>query len=478
MKTPRTQSSQPSVVWYRRDLRVDDNPTLTAAVEFGGPVLPVFVWSPEEDEDWRPGPASRWWLRRSLERLDEDLRQRNSGLIVLRGPVLKAISELCRKTGARRVLWSRRYEPASIALENQLAARLADDNVETAQLESTRLSSSRILTGSGTPFQKFTPFYKQFLAKAVIEAPIAAPRSLPAFGQVNGDNQAVFGTIGPSRFPPDWEGASLWRPGSAAAHRRLETFLENHVSDYKDQHDRMDDASGTSHLSPHLSFGEISARRVWHMLEDTRETPGQKAFMRQLVWREFASHQLTEFPEITDRSLRGEFDALATSLDDDAFTAWKLGRTGYPVVDAGMRELAETGWMHNRARMVVASFLIKHLALPWQWGAHWFWENLVDADLANNSLNWQWVAGSAVDASPYYRIFNPQRQGARFDPDGDYVRRWVDELRSVSGSSVHGPRDGSEWNGIDYPEPIVEHESARQAALDRYAAVRAHRKGA
>jgi deoxyribodipyrimidine photo-lyase len=459
--------TQPTLLWFGKDLRIADNPALTAAVASGAPVLPVFVWSPTESGEWRPGAASRWWLRRSLEALGNDLSARGSGLRVLAGPVVKTLERLWRETGATRIVWNRRDEPASIELEERVRrqARRAGLTVETC--EAGRLSGTEIRTSEGQVFRKFTPFYRKFLAEARISPPLPEPAGIPGGGLLPVSSPAeVLARI------DDGSGFSwCWTPGSAAARDHLDRFVFDALDGYAAGHDRIDE-SGTSRLSPHLAFGEISAREVWHAVKRIGKSPGCETFLRQLVWREFAHEQLRVFPHMVDTSLRPRFEAMPTLRSVDHFELWREGRTGYPLVDAGMRQLRASGWMHNRARMVTASFLVKHLGLPWQWGAHWFWDRLVDADLANNSMNWQWVAGCGIDSAPYYRIFNPTRQGEKFDPEGVYARRWVSELRSVPPGRIYGSREGGEWDNASYPEPVVDHESAREAALGRYAAVR------
>ena len=467
----------PTIVWFRRDLRIADNPALHAAVERGHPVVPLFVWAPEEDGLWRPGDATRWWLRRSLQQFSEDLAVRGSELIMMRGATIEVIDKVRRSTGADTVVWNRRYEPAAIEVERRLEQHLAKAGIHTRNFEGTLLSSDRILSSAGQPFRRFTPFYNAFMANAAVDEPLEPVRSIRSSDYKLSDDagRRVLEAIDSAPKRRDWAPSESWEPGSNSANSRMCHFVRDDLAGYADRHDRMDQ-SGTSRLSPHLTFGEISTRQAWHAARNAAKSSGNTAFLRQLIWREFAYHQLIQFPQITDTPLKPEFARLETHMNQDAFRAWTTGHTGYPIVDAGMRELSASGWMHNRARMVVASFLIKHLALPWQVGAHWFWDNLVDADLASNSLNWQWVAGSAVDASPYYRIFNPTRQGERFDPDGNYVRLWVRELASLPAPRIHTP-----WKNVTgprpYPDPIVDHDTARKAALERYGSVRLMRNG-
>jgi deoxyribodipyrimidine photo-lyase len=401
------------LLWLRRDLRLDDNPALLAAVATGRPVIPVYIWAPEED-DPPPGAASRWWLHQSLRSMREALAARGSELILRRGPSAEALLTLARETSADTVLSNRPY-----------------DNL--------LFEPGAILNTSGKPFQIFTAFWNACLRAPAPAKPQPAPDRIAA----------------PPRWPDslplsdlqlepviDWAAGlrEVWRPGEPSL-----TFNARHYDTLRDR----PDLDGTSRLSPHLHFGEVSVRRLWHKYRKA------EPFLRQLAWREFAHHLLFHFPHTAREPLRPEFRRFPWEMDARLFRAWTRGRTGYPLVDAGMRQLWHTGWMHNRVRMVVASFLVKHLLIPWQEGAAWFWDTLVDADLANNTLGWQWAAGCGADAAPYFRIFSPTLQAAKFDPHGDYIRRWVPEFGTPA-----------------YPRPIVDHKMARARALEAYAAIR------
>jgi len=463
-----------SIVWFRHDLRLADNPALDRAVRRGA-VVPVFVWAPDEEAPWPPGAASRWWLHHSLAALDADLRKRGSRLIVRRGPTLDALRDLAAETDADAVYWNRRYEPAVIARDTRVKAALTSAGVRAESGNAALLFEPWDLrTKQDRPYQVFTPFYKAALAlptppkplptPARLDAPAAWPASLPLA------DLGLLPTI-------DWAGGmrAVWQPGEAGASARLATFLDAAVRRYHDDRDRPD-VEGTSRLSPHLHFGEVSPRQIYHALADALDGPparwpkGCEVYLKEVCWREFAHHLLYHFPHTTDAPLRAEFARFPWETNPAAFRAWRRGRTGYPLVDAGMRELWATGWMHNRVRMVVASFLVKHLLLPWLDGARWFWDTLVDADLANNTLGWQWTAGCGADAAPYFRIFNPVAQGEKFDPAGRYVKRWVPELAGVPAENVHRP-----WETPDsptaYPEPVVDHATARTRALAALAQV-------
>jgi deoxyribodipyrimidine photo-lyase len=469
-----------SILWFRLDLRLADNPALEAALAHNGAVLPIYIWSPDEEQPWQPGAASRWWLHQSLKSLDASLRERGSRLVIRKGASLDTLRQLVKETGANAVFWNRRYEPALIARDTKVKQALLADGLRVESFNSALLFEPwEIKNASGKPFQVFTPFWRACLAKQSDFSAMPAPKKIPA----------------PARFPDslpldalelkpkiDWAAGfrKAWQVGEAGAAKELEKFLDEAVNQYPTQRDRPD-LRGTSRLSPYLHFGEISPRQVWQtvvgrarrarrevssdgrlgepslpsgaeillpLLRDRNDKLGRDAYLRQLIWREFAHHLLYHFPHTAEKPLRAEFENFPWRTDVKALRAWQRGQTGFPLVDAGMRELWTTGWMHNRVRMVVASFLVKDLLIPWQEGARWFWDTLVDADLANNTLAWQWVAGCGADAAPYFRIFNPASQAEKFDPNGDYIRRWV-------------PEYGTE----KYPRPIVDHAMARMRAL-------------
>jgi len=419
--------------------------------------------------------------------LDQSLRRRNSRLILRRGPLIPALLDLCRVTGARRIVFGRRYEPAARHQEVQLLRRAGAAGIE-CQGHNTALLFEpwEVRTRAGGPFRVFTPFYRSCLERAgdLVPAP-APPSTLP----------------GPGRWPRaiplsalgllprhDWAAGILaaWKPGEEAARRKLKRFLADPILRYQIERDRPDHA-GTSRLSPHLHFGEVGPRSLWQAARQRAASARQdgilrevEGWLRQLIWREFAYHLLYHFPETTDQPLNPTFRRFPWARSGRNLKAWRRGRTGYPLVDAGMRELWTTGWMHNRVRMVAASFLVKDLLLPWREGARWFYDTLVDADLANNTLGWQWCAGCGADAAPYFRVFNPVSQSEKFDPEGAYIRRWVPELASLPEDSIHRPWEvrptlfpapGGDA-GPSYPDPLVEHAEARKRALAAYASLR------
>ena len=470
-----------SIVLFRQDLRVDDHAPLIAAAE-RGPVMPLFIWSPEEEGAWAPGGASRWWLHHSLAWLAKRLESMGSRLILRSGPVAETLREVARACDAREVHCERRYEP--FVDDERLAATLAHDGITLVRHEGALLYPlDDLRTGSGRPYQVYTPFSK---ALKLQEQP-ARPRAAPAL-------------VAPPRWPTSesldawkllpeipWDGGlrSHWTPGGEGAAALLKRFLGDPIERYAEDRERPD-IDGSSRLSAHLHVGEISVRRVWHTVGDAIRrrndadfTKHAEKFRSEVLWREFGYNILLHFPHTDLQPLRVEYAMFPWTEDPAALRAWKRGRTGYPIVDAGMRQLWHTGWMHNRVRMIVASFLVKHLLLPWQEGAKWFWETLVDADLANNSLGWQWSAGSGADAAPYFRIFNPILQGEKFDPDGAYVRRWVPELARVPSAWIHKPWEAPPLTlagagvelGLHYPKPIVDHGFARDRALEALAAL-------
>ena len=493
----------PIIVWLQSEFRLLDNPALRAAELRGAPVLPLYIWSPAEEGEWPLGQASRWWLHHSLTAFGESLRDAGSRLVIREGSALEELHRLIKQTGAKSVFWNRRYEPAIIKRDGQLKSALTGDGLEAQSFNSALLHEPwTVQNQAGRPFQVFTPFWKTCLAKADPPAPQPAPEFLPP----PKDWPASL-AVGDLNLLPkiDWAAGmrETWQPGEAGARARLQQFVTAAFTDYAAERNRPDHP-GTSRLSPHLHFGELSPRQVWHAfrdlgIPDAKRTPESSSdrsqslgavespprhgawrnsqFLAELGWREFAHHLLFHFPHSTRKPLRSKFEGFPWREDAAWLRAWQKGLTGYPFVDAGLRELWATGWMHNRARMVVGSFLVKDLLIDWRAGARWFWDTLVDADLANNTLGWQWVSGCGADAAPYFRVFNPAGQGEKFDPDGDYVRRWVPELSDLPARWIHRPFDAPSEVlaaaqvelGHTYPEPLVSHAIARDVALEAYA---------
>ncbi len=475
---------RPVILWFRQDLRLADNPALLHAVGTGRPILPLYILD-QGPATLQTGAASLWWLDKSLRALDASLRARGSRLILRRGDSEAELRRLIGETGADAVFMNRRFEPDAFARDAAIARGLQAEGVACKGSNGTLLARpGTVLNGSGQPYRVFTPFHRALLAAAVAPSPAPAPAGIRTPPEPASDDIDAWG-LHPVR--PDWSRGFDWTPGEAGAEAALAAFLSRGLKSYSKGRD-IPAEPATSRLSPHLHFGEISP---WRAVEAARSagTGGRvpaaetDKFLAEIGWREFSAHLLNAFPQITDTAFRPEYDAMPWRDDPAGLEAWKRGRTGYPIVDAGMRELWATGFMHNRVRMVVASFLIKHLLIDWREGEAWFRDTLVDADIASNVQNWQWVAGSGADASPYFRIFNPITQGQKFDADGRYVRRWVPELRGVPDRWLHAPwtappeilRDARVRLGADYPRPIVDHDIARKRALDALGTVVASR---
>ncbi len=471
--THANRSAESVIVWFRRDLRLGDHPGLAAAVATGLSVVPVFLWAPEEDREGNPGAASRWWLHQTLAALQQSLQAKGSRLVVRRGPTAEALLHLAAETGARQVFCSRIYEPAPLASDPELRRQLQAKGVSLETFNGSLLfEPGSIRTAAGGSFRMFTPFWRALWnQRGALRAPQRTPGSLPA--PRTWPQSLDISALG---LEPkiDWAAGirATWAPGEAAALKRLKQFAQGRIRHYCDDRNRPDE-DGTSRLSPHLHCGEISPVAIWHAVADRQ---GAEPYLRQLAWREFAYHLLVENPETISKPFQPQFRHFPWRRNARRLRAWQQGHTGYPFVDAAMRQLWTTGWMHNRARLVVASFLVKHLLIPWQQGAAWFLYTLVDADLANNAMGWQWVAGCGVDAAPYFRIFHPVTQGERFDPQGTYVRRWVPELAGLPSEWIHKPWEAPSSIltaahvrlGTTYPRPLVDHKQARQAALEAF----------
>lgn len=475
-----------TLVWFRLDLRLADNPALCAAVAAGAPVVPVYIFAPGEEGSWQPGGASRWWLHRSLIELQRSLAARGSQLCIRASEdSLETLKTLIRECGATRVVWNRRYEPAIRTRDEKVKQALRARGIEAESYPSALLHEPwSVKTRSGGPFQVFTPFWRQCQSIGSPAELLPAPRALRAL-----DVQPYSQSIDSLALTPriDWTTglAAAWVPGERGAHARLGRFLHAPLEDYSSRRNEPAEA-GTSRLSPHLHFGEIGPRQIFHALRRSAEERGQHSswrdsqFLTEIGWREFAYHLLYHFPHTPEHPLRASFARFPWRSSATALRAWQRGATGYPIVDAGMRELWSTGWMHNRVRMIAASFLVKDLLLPWSEGARWFWDTLVDADLASNTLGWQWVAGCGADAAPYFRVFNPVTQGERFDPGGSYVRRWVPEISCLTDRWVHRPWEAPAADlyaagvrlGVTYPHPLVDHEAARRGALGAFASLK------
>ena len=465
-----------ALVWFRRDLRLTDNPALSAALASADTVVPVYVHAPAEEGDWAPGAASRWWLHRSLAALADSLRELGSPLVIRRGPTAEALTQLAAETGASTVHHGALYEPLIAGRDAAVAESLTGQGLHVEAHDGHLLfPPGSVLTGAGTPFKVFTPFWRACQPRLdELAPPAAAPRKLRRLARDLGSLALDDLGLQP-RVAWDDGLRAAWQPGESGALSALEQFAGDAIRDYSTGRDRPD-LAGTSRLSPHLHFGELSPRQALVAIRSQARSAGAAAWLREVGWREFAHHLLHHFPNTPDAPLDERFAKLAWREDAAQLAAWQQGRTGYPIVDAGLRELWHTGWMHNRVRMIVASLLTKNLFMHWRVGARWFWDTLVDADLANNTLGWQWVAGCGADASPYYRIFNPVLQAKKFDVGRAYIRRWVPELAVLPDRWIHRPWEapahvlaaaGVEL-GRDYPIPIVELGQSRADALERF----------
>jgi deoxyribodipyrimidine photo-lyase len=428
--------------------------------------------------EWRMGSASRWWLHHSLAALAADLAKLGAPLILRRGGAQFVIEELVSATGAGAVYWNRLYEPWAMRRDSEIKAQLRARGVTAESFNGSLLFEPTTLrTKAGDPFRVFTPFWRACLAAEPPAPPLPAPKKLNAAPAPQSDALDDWKLL-PTK--PDWAGGmrAAWRPGEKAAMARLKEFAQTDIKNYKLARDFMA-RSGVSRLSPYLHFGEVSARQCWVVINE-KPSDGGAAFLREIGWREFCHHLLVVNPDMPERALDDRFADFPWRNDPAGLRAWQKGQTGYPLVDAAMRELWQTGYQHNRARMVTASFLVKHLLIPWQEGERWFWDTLLDADLANNSGGWQWVAGCGADAAPYFRVFNPVLQGEKFDPEGEYVRRYVPELAKLDARYIHRPWEAPAevlkaagiTLGKTYPKPIVDHAKARERALAAYAATR------
>lgn len=479
-------SEAPVVLWFRNDLRLAANFALKAALASGAPVVCCFILDDTSPGKWALGGASRWWLDKSLSALSRDIDARGGRLILRRGDTRVELPKLVSECKAAAVYFTRAYEPWAVALEDDLKVAFAVKGIAFKRYGGNLLREPEaVRTKTGDVYKVYTPFWRALSADFTPADPPPAPKVLKTCAVKLKSDPLKSWNLHPSK--PDWSKgfAEDWTPGEAGAHEKLQTFLASALKTYSEDRNRPD-LLGTSRLSPHLHFGEITPGQCWLAAQHAAaEMPGVdkglETFLKEIVWREFSYTLLFYWPDLPEQPFRNEYAAFPWRNDDAQLKAWQRGQTGYPIVDAGMRELWHTGYMHNRVRMIVASFLIKHLLLPWQAGEAWFWDTLVDADLASNAASWQWVAGSGADAAPYFRIFNPVTQGEKFDKRGVYVRRWVPELKDLPDEVLHAPWTAPELTlraagvslGTTYPHPIVDHAQARMRALAALSAVKA-----
>lgn len=474
-----------TIVWYRLDLRTDDHRPLEYAAQRGR-VVPVYIIDTTCGSDFRQeqvpsiGKASQWWLHHSLRSLSQTLEHLGSPLILRVGHPLQVLGDLCQEVGADQIAIHESTDPVSQGIEDSL-----DDQLDQAGIELIRFSPDMlwtvgsVLSGAAKPYQVFTPFWNR-ACKMHVDEPICSPTML--LPPVKSPEQVTLCSLD-LVDSIDWASGfrDRWSPGEPSAKESFSKFVAERIDQYHLCRDQMSE-QGWSELSAPIHFGELSVRCMWHTLTENQsgnENPGVAAYLRQLGWRDFAIHLMNHFPHTIDLPFRNQFEQFPWVTNNEHFLKWKRGMTGYPVVDAAMRNLWAEGWMPNRARMIVASFLCKDLLISWKEGADWFWDTLVDADLANNTFGWQWTAGCGADAAPYFRVFNPVCQGKKFDPNGDFVRRWIPELAALSSKDIHTPWEASEQAlrnagvvlGIHYPHRMVDHAQARVAALDAYASI-------
>ena len=468
-----TESAAPVLLWFRRELRLRDNPALLAAIATGRRVLPVFVLDEASPGMWKPGGASRWWLHHSLASLQADLAALGATLALRRGRYETEIPRLMAETGAAELHAGMPTEPwsrlAYAAVKQTLGERMH------VHLTTLLFPPGSVRTKTGGAYGVYGPFARACLARGLPAEPALAPAALDAAPPPASDRLEDWSLL-PTK--PDWAGGlrALWKPGEAGAHTRLHDFLRAAVQKYATARN-MPGVEGTSMLSPHLAWGEISPAEVWHAANQADVDTDK--FVGEVLWREFAANLLWHHERLPEAPLRAQFAKMPHRDDPAGLHAWQRGQTGIPVVDAGMRQLWQTGWMHNRVRMITASFLVKHLLISWQQGEAFFWDTLVDSDLAQNSVSWQWIAGCGADAAPFFRVFNPVLQGQKFDPQGNYVRRYVPELARLPDRHLHAPWEAPASVltragvvlGRDYPHPVIDLAAGRQRALAAFSAL-------
>ena len=468
----------PAVVWFRQDLRLADNPALCAAAAQGRPVLAVYILDDPAAGEWRPGGAHRWWLHHSLAALAAGLKALGATLVLRRGDAAPILAGLVQETGATEIHAGRLVEPWARRQEAAVTAALGDGVTLQLHRASTLFDLDVVRTQTGGVYGVYTPFARACRALDEIPAPLPAPTRLTATHAKS--DRLIDWALLPTK--PDWAGGmrDTWTPGEAGGHARMKQFMHDALDQYATGRN-MPGQALTSMLSPHLHWGELSPAQVWQAATQAGHGQALQTFQSEILWHEFAAYLLWHHPHLPNVPLRPEYARLAWRTDKAGLHAWQAGRTGMPIVDAGMRQLWHIGWMHNRVRMITASFLIKHLLIDWVEGEAWFWDTLVDGDLSANAASWQWVAGSGTDSQPFFRVFNPVLQGKKFDPDGAYVRRWVPELAGLPDRYLHAPWDAPAavlaearvFLGRDYPNPVVELTAGRDRALAAFKTMRA-----
>lgn len=467
-----------AIVWFRQDLRLNDNPALQAALKTGLPLVCVYIHAPHREGSWKMGGAQKWWLHHSLSALDQDLQAKGVKLILRQGDPQAILQEIIAHSSAKALFWNRCYEPYAIKQAQEIKNEFKQQGLHVESFNASMLYEPwEIQNQQGQYYKVFSQFWKTLQAKGAPRKPHKTNwESVQHYDNLPTDTLEDWDLLPQN---PNWakEFSDYWKPGEQGAQHRLEAFIENAVLEYKQQRD-LPAIEGTSRLSPHLHFGEISPNQIWYAIVHAHgdNLARVESFLRQLGWREFCTSILYHAPDIPHSPFRKEFSAFPWSSDEETLSRWQRGQTGYPIVDAGMRQLWTMGWMHNRVRMIVASFLTKDLFMNWTEGEAWFWDTLVDADLANNACGWQWVAGCGTDAQPYFRIFNPILQSKKVDPQGAYIRRWVPELGNLKDSHIHAPWEAPPLElskagiglGKTYPHPMVDHKTQRDKALEAY----------
>jgi deoxyribodipyrimidine photo-lyase len=471
-----------SIFWFRRDLRIQDNEALSLAARESDTLICLYIYAPEEESPWEPGAASKWWLHHALTDLSASIESLGSKLIIRSGKSLDILESIIEKFSIDTVYWNRLYDPATISRDTAIKKHLTEKNIHVRTFSGSLLKEPwEIKNASGAPYQVFTPFWKALSKEITSFENTPTPGTLPAPAKYPVSESVSSLRLLPS-IPWDKEFYDTWNPSESGAWKALDIFLNDAIDNYKEKRD-FPSIEGTSRLSPWLHFGQISAGSIWNRVQhafQNSEIHSPEPFLRQLGWRDFAHHLLYHFPHTDLKPLKKEFASFPWKKNKRALTAWQKGQTGIPIIDAGMRELWKTGIMHNRVRMIAGSLLVKNLLIHWHEGAKWFWDTLVDADLANNSLGWQWIAGSGADAAPYFRIFNPLSQSARFDPEGSYIRRWVPELASLPDKWIFRPWDAPDHIleaagvrlGVNYPQPVCDLRETRENALEAYSVMK------
>ena len=457
-----------SIVWFRNDLRITDNAVINYCLENKRKVLPIYIYDPSTSL----GSASKWWLKHSLISLNKSLK---GNLIVIEGDPNKTLLDLVNKNGIKEILWNERYSKDDVNQDNEIMNILKNHDVRGVTFHSCLLKNPQnTLKKDATPFRVYTPFYKQQYQDMTYELFDYNTEEID-YIDCN-DNEQISKILDVATKTEKWHEKLLdkWSPGEAGAQKKLKVFLSNGLNGYSEGRNRPD-KQHTSMLSPHIRFGEISIREIAKSLENVN-TEDAEIFYKELVWREFSYHLLYHFPHLVDTNLQKKFDNFKWLNNQDHLERWQKGMTGYPIIDAGMRQLWQTGYMHNRVRMIVGSFLVKNLMIHWKYGQEWFWDTLVDADIASNSASWQWVAGTGADAAPYFRIFNPVTQSKKFDPNGDYIKKYVPELKNIPSKYIHLPSEIDNKSlvsygveiGKDYPSPVVDLSVSRDRALSAF----------